>query len=127
MQAAGLQTVYSDKELAICIRMIPSLAFAAPHEVPSLFAEVAAQLPTPEADTVIEYFERTYIGRTLPGGSYGFRDASDNECRGSVASQLQCYCGLPSSQYMEIYLSFEEGTGTCRSEAGKIYCWRSTN
>ena len=68
VQAAGLQTVYSeDKELAIRIRMIPSLAFAAPHEVPSLFAEVAAQLPTPEADTVIEYFERTYIGRTLPG------------------------------------------------------------
>ena len=58
VQAAGLQTVYSeDKELAIRIRMIPSLAFAAPHEVPSLFAEVAAQLPTSEAGTVIEYFE----------------------------------------------------------------------
>ena len=38
------------EELAIRIRMIPALAFAAPHEVCGLFAEVAAQLPTPEAD-----------------------------------------------------------------------------
>ena len=50
--------------------MIASLAFADPFEVPNLFAEVASQLPTPQADQVIEYFERTYIGRTLPGGAY---------------------------------------------------------
>ena len=64
VQVAGMQAVYSQhQELAIRIRQIPALAFAALHEVPDLFAEVAAQLPTPEA-------KRTYIGRTLPGGGY---------------------------------------------------------
>ena len=66
-----MQAEYSqDQELAIRIRQIPALAFADPHEVPDLFAEVAAQLPTPEANDLIQYFERTYIGRTLPGGAY---------------------------------------------------------
>ena len=50
--------------------MIASLAFADPFEVPNLFAEVVSQLPTPQADQLIENFERTYIGRTLPGGAY---------------------------------------------------------
>ena len=50
--------------------MIASLAFAAPFEVPNLFAEVASQLPTPETDPLIEYFERTYIGRMLSGGAF---------------------------------------------------------
>ena len=71
MQAVGLQAAYSeDEELAIRIRIISALAFAAPFEVQALFEEVAAQLPTPEADELIQYFERTYIGRTLPGGAY---------------------------------------------------------
>ena len=70
VQAVGLQTLYSnDQEFAISIRMIASLAFADPFEVPSLFAEVASQLPTPQADQLIEYFEMTYVGRTLPGGA----------------------------------------------------------
>ena len=54
----------------ISIRMIASLAFADSFEVPSLFAEVTSQLPTPQADQLIEYFERIYIGRRLPGGVY---------------------------------------------------------
>ena len=71
VQAAGMQAEYSqDEELAIRIRQIPALAFAAPHEVPDLFVEVAAQLPTPEANDLIQYFERYYIGRTLPGGAH---------------------------------------------------------
>ena len=71
VQAVGLQTLYSnDQGFAISIRMIAYLAFADPFEVPSLFAEVASQLPTPQADQLIEYFERTYIGRRLPGGAY---------------------------------------------------------
>ena len=70
VQAVGLQTLYSnDQEFAISIRMIASLAFADPFEVPSLCAEVASQLPT-QVDKLIEYFERTYIGRRLPGGAY---------------------------------------------------------
>ena len=71
VQAVGMQAEYSqDQELAIRIRQIPALAFAAPHEVPALFDEVAALLPTPQANGLIQYFERTYIGRTLPGGGY---------------------------------------------------------
>ena len=71
VQAAGMQVTYSqDEELTIRIRMIPALAFAAPHEVPGLFAEVAGHLPTPETDDIIQYLERTYIGRTLPGGAF---------------------------------------------------------
>ena len=71
VQAVGMQGLYSqDQELAIWIRMIPPLAYAAPHEVPDMFAEVAAQLPMPQADGLIQYFEKTYVGRTLPGGAY---------------------------------------------------------
>ena len=71
VQATGMQPAYcQDEELAIRIRQIPALAFAAPHEVPHLFGQVAALLPSPAADDLIEYFERTYIGRTLSGGMY---------------------------------------------------------
>ena len=69
--AVGMLAEYSqDQELAIRIRQIPALAFAVPHEVPALFDEVAALFPTPQANGLIQYFERTYIGRTLPGGGY---------------------------------------------------------
>ena len=71
VQAPGRQVAYSlDEELAIRIRMMPALAFAAPYKVAGLFAEVDGQLPTPERDDLIQYFERTYIRRTLPGGAY---------------------------------------------------------
>ena len=63
---AGMQDEYSqDQELAIRVRQIQALA-----SVPDLFAEAAAQLPTPEANDLTQYFERTYIGQTLPGGGY---------------------------------------------------------
>ena len=42
--------------------------FAAPDEVPQLFALVAEQLPVTEARDLILYFENTNIGRVLPGG-----------------------------------------------------------
>ena len=64
MQAAYIQ----DAELAIRIRLLPSLASAAPDEVPHLFPLVAELLPVPEARDIIQYFENTYIGRVLPGG-----------------------------------------------------------
>ena len=71
VQAVGLQSQYShDEEFANRIRQIAALAFAAPHEVSALFAQVAAQLPSPETDDLILYFERTYVGRMLPSGSY---------------------------------------------------------
>ena len=50
--------------------MLPALAFAAPHEVPHLFGDVVQQLPMPQATGLVLYFENTYIGRTLPGGTY---------------------------------------------------------
>ena len=60
VQGVGLQAGYSqDAELAICIRLFPALAFAAPDEVPQLVAE---QLPIPEARDLSLYFENTYIG-----------------------------------------------------------------
>ena len=69
VQGVGLQARYSqDAELAIRIRLLPALAFAAPDEVPQLFALVAEQLPITEARDLILYFENTYIGRVLPGG-----------------------------------------------------------
>ena len=71
VHAEGMQPEYSqDQELAIRIQQITALAFSAPHEVPDQFAEVAAQLPTPETNDLIQYFKRTYFGRTLPGGAH---------------------------------------------------------
>ena len=41
VQSEGLQSEYNqDEELAIRIRLLPALAFAAPHEVPHLFDEI---------------------------------------------------------------------------------------
>ena len=118
--------------------MIPSLAFAAPYEVHSLFAEVAAQLPTPEADEVIEYFERTNIRRTRPGGSYqqllflmgiwnyhfdtalGMPRTTNSWERGIAGSTSLWVATIPISG---INFSFEEGASTYRSKAGKIHCW----
>ena len=71
VQATGMQPAYcQDEELAIRIRQIPALAFAAPHEVPHLFDQVAALLPSPAADDLIEYFERltrhsVYLGQRM--------------------------------------------------------------
>ena len=71
VQAAGMQADYNhDEELAMCIRQLPALAFASPSDVPHLFAAVVQQLPMPQATELVLYFERTYIGRTLPGGTH---------------------------------------------------------
>ena len=71
VQAAGMQADYSqDEELAIRIRQLPALAFAHPYDVHQLFAEVAQQLPMSQATELVLYFERTYIGRTLPGRTH---------------------------------------------------------
>ena len=119
-----------DEELAIHIRMIPALAFAAPHEVCGLFAEVAAQLPTPEADGLIQYFERTYIGRTLPGGAYQralfpigmwnhhfdtvYRfPRTTNSVEAWHRSFNVCNSRVSSSKYMEISSCTKAGTGSC--------------
>ena len=48
----------------------PALAFVHPYDIHELFAKVAQQLPTAQATELVLYFERTYIGRTLPGGTH---------------------------------------------------------
>ncbi|KAI6647350.1 hypothetical protein LOD99_12346 [Oopsacas minuta] len=53
----------------MCIRRIPALAFARPADVHDLFDQVAMDLPlTSEIGELVDYFERTYIGRTLASG-----------------------------------------------------------
>ena len=64
-----LSDYIQDEELAIRIRMLPVLAFAAPHGVSHLFCDVQ-QLSMPKATDLILYFENIYIGRILPGGTY---------------------------------------------------------
>ena len=71
VQADGMQADYNhDEELAMCIRQLPALAFASPSDVQHLFAVVARQLPIPQANEQVLSFERTYFGRTLPGGAH---------------------------------------------------------
>ena len=72
IQAVGLQADYiGDKELAMRIRQIPALAFAHPFDVCELFGQVASLFPpSAEVAELLEYFQRTYVGRTLPSGYY---------------------------------------------------------
>ena len=48
--------------MCIKVRMLPSLAFATPTEIPELFNQLFIELP-PEAFDLALYFESTYIGR----------------------------------------------------------------
>ena len=65
IQDLGLKTRYQqDSSFALQVRMIPSLAFATPTDVPHLFSELFATLP-PETYDLALYFERTYIGRHM--------------------------------------------------------------
>ncbi|KAI6654436.1 hypothetical protein LOD99_832 [Oopsacas minuta] len=67
-----VQSAYThDEELAMRIRRIPALAFVRPADVPDLSDQVAMDLPlTPEIGELVDYFERTYIGRTLVTGCH---------------------------------------------------------
>ena len=68
VQAAGTQANYNhDEELVMRIRQLPVLAFASPSDVQRLFEAVVQELPMPQATELDLYFERTYIGSTLPG------------------------------------------------------------
>ena len=71
VQELGLQADYiQDESLALRIRLLPALAFASPFDVPELFPQVIAQLGIPQAQELALYFEKTYIGRSLPGGTF---------------------------------------------------------
>ncbi|KAI6655700.1 hypothetical protein LOD99_1840 [Oopsacas minuta] len=121
VQSVGLQSVYThDEELDMRIRRIPALAFARPADVPDLFDQVAMDLPlTPEIGEQVDYFERTYIGRTLghripcsgdvpyspveQPHRHALRTPPYNQRRRGMALQLQYHCRLPSPHHMEVH------------------------
>ena len=71
VQAEGMQAAYNqDEELALRIRLLPALAFASPFDVLEVFGDVVQELPMPQATGLVLYFEKTYVGRKLPGGTY---------------------------------------------------------
>ena len=71
VQEFGLQADYvQDEALALRIRLLPALAFASPLDVLELFPQVIVQLAIPQAQDFALYFEHTYVGRRLPGGTF---------------------------------------------------------
>ena len=69
IQELGLKTKYqNDPSFALQTRMIPALAFATPTDIPDLFHQLFAQLPSDAYDLAL-YFESTYIGRHMPNSS----------------------------------------------------------
>ena len=71
IQAEGLQNEYHHNEdFALQMKLIPALAFAPPCDVLNLLATVVKNLPMPLAEGLVLYFERTYVGRILPGGTF---------------------------------------------------------
>ena len=122
VQAEGLQADFNqNEEFALKIRLLPALAYASPFDVPELFADVVQQLPMPAAQGLVLYFERTYIGRTLPGGTFldplfpieFWKCPKDFQKQRILLKLFQCYCRLPSSKHMEIYYRSKERTRTC--------------
>ena len=71
VQSEGLQNEYQQNpDFALQVKLLPALAFAPPFDVQTLFPVVVQNLPMPVTEGLVLYFERTYIGRTLPGGSF---------------------------------------------------------
>ena len=67
IQSLGLQVQYKDDEdFAHNVRMLAALAFVPEPDVISAFEAVSEDFPF-DAQTVIDYFEDTYIGRLCPG------------------------------------------------------------
>ena len=65
VQQLGLATRYKqDSEFALKVRMLPSLAFATPTDIPELFNQLFMELPLETYDLAL-YFESTYIGRQI--------------------------------------------------------------
>ena len=71
IQAEGLQNEYQQNEnFAMQMKLLPALSFASPYDIPNLFADMVQQLPMPAAEGLVLYFERTYIGRFFPSGTF---------------------------------------------------------
>lgn len=68
VQSLGLQQRYTDNaEFALSVRKIPALAFAPPGDVIDLFELLEVSSP-PEAEGLLQYFEKYYIGRIRDDG-----------------------------------------------------------
>ena len=71
VQSEGLQNEYQQNpDFALQVKLLPALAFAPPFDVQTLFSVVVQNLHMPVTEGLVLYFERTYIGRTLPGGAF---------------------------------------------------------
>ena len=71
VQSEGLQNEYQQNpDFALQVKLLSALAFAPPFDVQTLFPVVVQNLPMPVTEGLVLYFERTYIGRTLPGGAF---------------------------------------------------------
>ena len=67
IQSVGLQVQYKDDEdFAHNVRMLAALAFVPEPDVINAFEDVSEDFPL-DAQTVIDYFEDTYIGRLCLG------------------------------------------------------------
>ena len=66
-----MQVAYNqDEELTLRIRLLPAFAFALPFDVLEVFGDVVQQPSMPQATGLVLYFEKTYVGHKLPGGTY---------------------------------------------------------
>lgn len=65
IQASGLATQYgSDEDFSIKLRYLTALAFLPVSEIPNAFDEIKSLMPS-NAQTVVEYFENTYVHGTV--------------------------------------------------------------
>ena len=93
----------NDEQLALRLRMLPALAFAPPFEVQELFLQIIEQLDIPASLELALYFETTYIGRTVSGGT-------------QLAPLFPLRCGTTITLYLRGYLV----QPTCRSMAQSL-------
>ena len=65
MQSEGLKRYYeNDVEFALMVRTIPALAFVPPDRVVETYEALEEIMPN-EMLALLDYFERTYIGRRI--------------------------------------------------------------
>ena len=93
VESKGMQSDYSQSEqLAIRIRLLPALAFAAPHEVHPLFHSVVQQLPMPQ-QPVWSYISKRPISGEHSQGTLTKRHLFPFECGTIISTHLSEHPG----------------------------------
>ena len=65
MQSEGLKRYYeNDVAFALMVRTIPALAFVTPDRIVEIYEALEELMPN-EMLPLLDYFERTYIGRAI--------------------------------------------------------------